>query len=153
MLHAVISVILVISSVKLVQSQESCSLYYTQNNFKLTGHVVKKVNSPTKDRCIDECKLHTKCHSINYHHGDSVCELNDASHLNQPVSLVPGDGYQYVNYHHRKPTSCSSKFCSYPEVCSVKSNGKDYSCGICTGIHVFHEQISTIDLNDVVHAR
>jgi len=135
MVYVAVPVMLVILSVKLVQSQETCDSFYAQSNFKLTGHVVKTVNhSPTQDHCIDECKLHTKCHSINYHHGDGICELNDASHLNQPVRLVPGDGYQYVNYNHRKPATCSGQYCSTRmDVCLIDGNGKDYKCTPCKG--------------------
>jgi len=146
MLYVAFPVMLVISSMKLVQSQENCIPFYALSNFKLTGHIVKTINSPSRDHCIDECKAHTKCHSLNYRYDVGFCELSNANHLNQPASLVPGNGYQYVSYHHRKPeTDCSNKHCgSKVDVCVIDSSGEDYNCVSCTGGHAFQTESSQV---------
>jgi len=136
MLQVIIQVILSLSAVQ-AQYEQSCSDFYSQRNFKLTGHVLTKIDhSNSLTNCITKCSLKTTCHSVNYHHGDGVCELNDASHLNQPVSLVPGDGYQYLNYHHRPSTNCSKKYCSrITDSCEIESDGQHYRCISCRGIY------------------
>ncbi|KAK3731544.1 hypothetical protein QZH41_011147 [Actinostola sp. cb2023] len=115
---------------------QTCGSAYSQPNVKMQGHVIKRLSTPTSSHCVDECKGHQHCHSINFDQAKELCELNNATHLTNPESMVYSHGSQYLNYFKRPAAKCSNKLCSNPrDKCVMDSDGIDYKCRTRKGMH------------------
>jgi len=124
------SLLLVISLFPWIPVQaQKCQVTYSQPNVKIQGHVIKSLSTPTSNHCVDECKGHQHCHSINFDQAKELCELNNATHLTNPGSMVYSRGCQYLNYFLRPAANCSNKLCSNPrDICVMDSDGLNYNC-------------------------
>ncbi|KAK3730938.1 hypothetical protein QZH41_008831 [Actinostola sp. cb2023] len=112
-----------------VQAQK-CQVTYSQPNVKIQGHVIKRLPTPTSSHCVDECKGHQHCHSINFDQDKGMCELNNATHLTNPESMVYSRRCQYLNYFKRPAAKCSNKLCSKAKgkLCKMDKDGENYKC-------------------------
>ncbi|KAK3731545.1 hypothetical protein QZH41_011148 [Actinostola sp. cb2023] len=118
------------------QAQTCGSAAYSQPNVKMQGHVIKSLSTPASSHCVDECKGHQHCHSINFDQAKDLCELNNATHLTNPESMVYSRGSQYLNYFLRPAANCSNKLCSKPrDECVMDSDGLNYKCTSGKGKH------------------
>ena len=102
------------------------------HNTKLQGHVLQTYSLPTSDFCFDICASNKDCKSINYYQSNETCELNKATYLTHPESLIAADGSEFIHFHWRPLLSCSDALCS-PQTCLMNSDGNTYRCQNCTG--------------------
>jgi len=111
-----------------VQAQQ-CRIAYSVNHVKLQGHLINHLSTPESFQCVDKCALHEHCNSINFYQDKGMCELNNATHLTNPESMVSSNGSQYLNYFLRPAANCSNKLCSKPrDKCVMDSDGLNYKC-------------------------
>ena len=111
---------------------ESChSSPYSIPGFKIHGLVIKTLSLSTRSQCEHQCAAKQGCNSISFHQNKGKCELHDGNHVSNPESLLPSDGYTYVNFPARPPKTCSRKLCSYTLACV--SEGNSYKCVTCEG--------------------
>ncbi|KAK3699012.1 hypothetical protein QZH41_019034 [Actinostola sp. cb2023] len=109
-------------------SAQTCESPYSQNDFKIKGHVIKTLTS-TRKQCEEHCASQQDCHSINFYQSKRTCELNSANHMSNPESLLPSSDCQYMDFPKRPPAKCNYKFCSEPLAC-VKDD-ESYKCVPC----------------------
>jgi len=112
---------------------QTCDSPYSQNHFKIQGHVIKTLTS-TRKQCEEHCASQQDCHSINFYQSKGTCELNSANHMSDPESLLPSSDCQYMDFPKRPPAKCNYKLCSEPLAC-VKDE-ESYKCVPCEGNHV-----------------
>ncbi|XP_028518641.1 neuronal pentraxin-1-like [Exaiptasia diaphana] len=58
-----------------------------------------------------------------------MCELHDRNHISHPESVLPSEGYIYVNFPTRPPKRCSRKLCSTGLICVPEA--ESYNCISC----------------------
>lgn len=113
-----------------------CYSTYVLSEFKIHGHVIKTVSSLARSQCEHQCAAQQGCNSISFNENKGKCELHDGNHISHPESVLPSDGYIYVNFPARPPKKCSRKLCSEPLVCVPE--GESYKCVSCEGRHYFY---------------
>ena len=104
---------------------------YTLPGFKIHGHLIKTILLTTKGECEKMCASQEGCNSISFHQNTRKCELHDGNHISHPESVLPNEGYIYVNFPTRPPKRCSRKLCSRPLTCVPE--GESYNCISCEG--------------------
>ncbi|XP_020910750.1 pentraxin-4 [Exaiptasia diaphana] len=110
-------------------SEINCWTSYSLPGFKIHGHVITSVSLSTISQCKHRCAAQQRCNSISFHQNTKKCEMHDGNHISHPESVLPSNGYVYVNVPTRPPKRCSHKLCSYPLLC-VPENA-DYKCVSC----------------------
>ena len=108
------------------------------HNTKLQGFVLQTYCLPTSDFCFDICASNKDCKSINYYQSNETCELNKATYLTHPESLIAADGSEFVHFHWRPVFNCSKVLCGgSPHKCVMDIDGYTYRCEKCTGNSIF----------------
>ena len=86
-----------------IQSTQQCKYTYSKRGHYLKGHLISSENVENVGVCYVKCSKNQHCKSINFHSGDSLCELNDADWFSHPCDYVLKKDHAYISY--------SSKVC------------------------------------------
>ena len=79
-----ICLLLLISSLLLVDSTQQCKSTYSTWGRCLKDHVISTLNVKSIGMCYVECSKDPRCRSINFHTRDLICELSDADRYGHP---------------------------------------------------------------------
>ncbi|XP_078374956.1 uncharacterized protein LOC144658431 [Oculina patagonica] len=92
--------LLLMSSLVVVDSTQQCKSTYPERGRYLKGHVISSQTVKNIGKCYVQCSKDQRCKSINFHFGDLICELNDADRHTQPWDYLVKKSYAqaYFDY-------------------------------------------------------
>ena len=126
-----ISLVLVLMLPWQTMSEDCQRSPYSLPGFKIYGHVIKSVSLSTISQCKHQYVAQQSCNGISFHQNTRKCEMHDGNHISHPESVVPSNGYVYVNVPTSPPKKCNRKLCSYPLACVPEA--ESYKCVNCEG--------------------
>lgn len=80
-----------------LQTTELCRILEPVKNYKLVGHLIRKIPDICFEKCTFYYELNIKCISVNYLTEAKECELNYASREMFPSHFEKKKGSLYVN--------------------------------------------------------
>ena len=86
------------STFVIVQSTQQCRSTSSIWGRYLKDHVMSSENVKNIGMCYIQCSMNHRCRSINFHFGNSLCELNDADRYTHPWDYVLIQNHAYSDY-------------------------------------------------------